>query len=123
MISGLSVAVREGELVAVVGSSGSGKSLLAHAILGILPYNAKVSGTMKFQGELMDEKKISELRGKEIAFVPQSTLYLDPLMKVGKQVCGKRGKKGAENAIRNCSAGMVCLRKRKRNILSSVLEE
>lgn len=51
---------------------------------------------MKFQGELMDEKKISELRGKEIAFVPQSTLYLDPLMKVGKQVCGKRGKKGSE---------------------------
>ena len=62
VISGLSVAVREGELVAVVGSSGSGKSLLAHAILGILPYNAKVSGIMKFQGELMDEKKISELR-------------------------------------------------------------
>ena len=50
VISGLSVAVREGELVAVVGSSGSGKSLLAHAILGILPYNANVSGTMKFQG-------------------------------------------------------------------------
>ena len=96
VISGLSVAVREGELVAVVGSSGSGKSLLAHAILGILPYNANVSGTMKFQGELMDEKKISELRGKEIAFVPQSTLYLDPLMKVGKQVRGKRGRKGAE---------------------------
>ena len=96
VISGLSVAVREGELVAVVGSSGSGKSLLAHAILGILPYNANVSGTMKFQGELMDEKKISELRGKEIAFVPQSTLYLDPLMKVGKQVWGKRGRKGAE---------------------------
>ena len=59
VISGLSVAVREGELVAVVGSSGSGKSLLAHAILGILPYNAKVSGIMKFQGELMDENKIS----------------------------------------------------------------
>ena len=55
VISGLSVAVREGELVAVVGSSGSGKSLLAHAILGILPYNANVSGTMKFQGELMDK--------------------------------------------------------------------
>ena len=122
VISGLSVAVREGELVAVVGSSGSGKSLLAHAILGILPYNANVSGTMKFQGELMDEKKISELRGKEIAFVPQSTLYLDPLMKVGKQVRGKRGRKGAEKQS-NCSAGMVCLRKRKRNILSSVLEE
>ena len=36
VISGLSVAVREGELVAVVGSSGSGKSLLAHAVMGLL---------------------------------------------------------------------------------------
>lgn len=99
VISGLSVSVREGELVAVVGSSGSGKSLLAHAILGILPYNAKVSGTMKFQGELLDEKKIKEVRGKKIAFVPQSTLYLDPLMTVGKQVRGKRGKKGAEKQM------------------------
>ena len=42
----------------------------------------------------MDEKKISELRGKEIAFVPQSTLYLDPLMKVGNRYRGKRGRKG-----------------------------
>lgn len=93
VISGLSVAVREREIVAVVGSSGSGKSLLAHAILGILPYNAKVSGTMKFQGEVLDEGRIQKLRGKEIAFVPQSTMYLDPLMKVGKQVRGKEGKK------------------------------
>ena len=71
----------------------------------------------------MDEKKISELRGKEIAFVPQSTLYLDPLMKVGKQVRGKKEGEKGQKSNRNCSAGMVCLRKRKRNILSSVLEE
>ena len=93
VISGLSVAVREGELVAVVGSSGSGKSLLAHAILGILPYNARVTGNMKFQGELLDKNRIEKLRGNEIAFVPQSTMYLDPLMKVGKQVQGTAGKK------------------------------
>ena len=93
VISGLSVAVREGELVAVVGSSGSGKSLLAHAILGILPYNARVTGNMKFQGELLDKNRIEKLRGNEIAFVPQSTTYLDPLMKVGKQVQGTAGKK------------------------------
>lgn len=93
VISGLSVAVREGELVAVVGSSGSGKSLLAHAILGILPYNARVTGNMKFQGEPLDKNRIEKLRGNEIAFVPQSTMYLDPLMKVGKQVQGTAGKK------------------------------
>lgn len=96
VISGLSVAVREGELVAVVGSSGSGKSLLAHAILGILPYNARVTGNMKFQGELLDKNRIEKLRGNEIAFVPQSTMYLDPLMKVGKQVQGTAGKKAGD---------------------------
>ena len=37
VIRDLNVTVREGEIVAVVGSSGSGKSLLAHAIMGILP--------------------------------------------------------------------------------------
>ena len=89
------MAVREGELVAVVGSSGSGKSLLAHAILGILPYNARVTGNMKFQGELLDKNRIEKLRGNEIAFVPQSTMYLDPLMKVGKQVQGTAGKKAS----------------------------
>ena len=40
VIRDLNVTVREGEIVAVVGSSGSGKSLLAHAIMGILPANA-----------------------------------------------------------------------------------
>lgn len=48
VISKLSVSVHEGEIVAVVGSSGSGKSLLAHAILGLLPYNAKVTGEMYY---------------------------------------------------------------------------
>lgn len=91
VISRLSVSVHEGEIVAVVGSSGSGKSLLAHAILDLLPYNAKVGGEMFFDGELLTGEKIRELRGNKIAFVPQSTTYLDPLMTVGEQVSG--GKK------------------------------
>lgn len=134
VISGLSVAVREGELVAVVGSSGSGKSLLAHGqFLGILPYNARVTGNMKFQGELLDKNRIEKLRGNEIAFVPQSTMYLDPLMKVGKQVQGTAGKKAgwfAEKAFKRyglpenteekypfeCSGGMT-----RRILLSTAL--
>ncbi|WP_313563490.1 ATP-binding cassette domain-containing protein, partial [Ruminiclostridium cellobioparum] len=43
VISDLSIKIDAGEILAVVGSSGSGKSLLAHAILGILPKNAMVS--------------------------------------------------------------------------------
>lgn len=86
VISGLNVTICEGEIVAVVGSSGSGKSLLAHAILGILPYNASLDGKIYYKQELLTEKRKKELRGKEIALVPQSVNYLDPLMKVGAQV-------------------------------------
>ena len=99
VISGLSVAVREGELVAVVGSSGSGKSLLAHAILGILPYNAKVSGIMKFQGELMDEKKISELRGKGNCFRTSEHLISGSAYESGETGLWKKREKGVRKAI------------------------
>lgn len=93
VISKLSVSVHAGEIVAIVGSSGSGKSLLAHAILDMLPYNAKVGGKMYYRNVLLTPEKIRELRGKEIAFVPQSTTYLDPLMKVGEQVSGTKKEK------------------------------
>ena len=86
VIHDLSLAVHEGEIVAVVGASGSGKTLLADAILGICPDNARVVGHIWFDGEICDLKRLSQLRGTEIAFVPQSVDALDPLMKVGKQV-------------------------------------
>ncbi len=87
-ISDLSLTVRKGEILAVVGSSGSGKSLLAHAILGILPANAQVLGRMSYEGRPLTPDYQKELRGDKIAFVPQSISYLDPLMQVGKQVQG-----------------------------------
>lgn len=83
-IQGLSVHIKAGEILAVAGASGSGKSLLAHALLGILPSNANVSGNMSFKGQLLTPERIQYLRGKEIAFVPQSVSCLNPLMKVGK---------------------------------------
>ncbi|MCI8873956.1 MAG: ABC transporter ATP-binding protein [Lachnospiraceae bacterium] len=88
MVHQLSLTVNAGEIVAVAGSSGSGKSLLAHGILGILPENAKVTGTMEFCGRRLEEASLKKLRGREIAFIPQSVKYLDPLMKVGRQVIG-----------------------------------
>lgn len=88
MVHKLSLTVNAGEIVAVVGASGSGKSLLAHAILGILPKNARVEGTMEFCGKNLDDASIKKLRGREISFIPQSVEYLDPLMKVGRQIIG-----------------------------------
>ena len=93
-IRDLSVAVRAGELVAVVGSSGSGKSLLAHAVLGILPYNAEMGGEILYQGKPLDKKRVEKLRGREIVLIPQSTSYLDPLMKIGRQIVPDKSDKG-----------------------------
>lgn len=91
VISDLSITVYAGEILAVAGSSGSGKSLLAHAVLGILPGNAQVSGSIEYNGEPLTPQAQERLRGREIALVPQSVSYLDPLMKVAKQVQGVHG--------------------------------
>ncbi len=99
VISNLSVTVKEGEILAVAGSSGSGKSLLAHAILGILPGNAQVIGEMLYRGKTLTGEQQQRLRGKEIALVPQSVEYLDPLMNVGKQVIGVGGSREKQESV------------------------
>jgi len=88
VISNLHLSIRPGEIVAVAGSSGSGKSLLASAILGILPDNAIVHGHIHYKGQELNSKMQASLRGRSIALVPQSVAYLDPLMKIGAQADG-----------------------------------
>ena len=72
--------------MAVVGSSGSGKSLLAHGVMGVLPYNASMGGRILYCGEELTKQRIERLRGNEIVLVPQSIAYLNPLMKIGSQI-------------------------------------
>lgn len=94
VIRDLDVEVHAGEMVAVVGSSGSGKSLLAHGVMGVLPYNAAMGGRITYCGEELTEKRMEKLRGREIVLVPQSIAYLNPLMKIGPQIC--KGEKDPE---------------------------
>lgn len=97
-IQDLSLQVRPGEVAAIVGASGSGKSLLAHAILGILPYNSHMEGEILYDGEPLTRERQEKLRGREIALIPQGVTCLDPLMKVGPQLW--KGKKDAETRRR-----------------------
>lgn len=102
VITNLDIDLYEGEILAVVGSSGSGKSLLAHAILGILPRNSNVEGSIIYKNEILDKKRKEKLRGKEIVLIPQSINYLDPLMKVSDQVkLSLENKKEASKIQRN----------------------
>ncbi|MCI9216012.1 ABC transporter ATP-binding protein [Lachnospiraceae bacterium 42-17] len=95
----LSLSIHAGEILAVAGASGSGKSILAHAVLGILPGNASTRGRMLYKGQPLTEKEKRRLRGREIAFIPQSVDYLDPLMRVGRQVMGVRGTKERQREL------------------------
>ena len=92
-IRSLSLAVEPGQVAAVVGASGAGKSLLAHAIFHLLPRNARVSGEIRYDGELLTEERACLLRGREIALVPQGVTWLDPMMQVGPQI--RRGRRDA----------------------------
>ena len=99
VIRELSISVHEGEIVAVVGASGSGKTLLADAVMGLFEPNALVCGRIWFDGCAMDAETLAAERGRGMAYVPQSVGSLDPLMRVGRQVEGApRGRGAARRA-------------------------
>lgn len=72
-----------GEIVALVGTSGAGKSLLAHALFGILPPNAVASGTLALDGGVHGPSQWPQVRGRRMGLVPQSPSHLDPLVRCG----------------------------------------
>lgn len=99
VIHQLSLNVNSGEIVAVVGSSGSGKSILAEAVLGLLPKNSHMHGEITYKGQKVDKKSIRKYMGTDIAYIPQSIDHLDPIMKVGKQVMGVHGSKERQKKL------------------------
>jgi peptide/nickel transport system ATP-binding protein len=87
---GLNYEVRAGEVLAIVGESGSGKSASSMALLGLLPSNSRVSGSVKLSGkELLgaDAANIRRVRGKDVAVIFQEPMTaLNPVYTVGAQI-------------------------------------
>ncbi|MEJ7799575.1 MAG: ABC transporter ATP-binding protein [Ilumatobacter sp.] len=79
-----------GTRLGLVGESGSGKTMTAKAIAGLLPDEAKVSGTVRFDGQdllALNDAEFSKIRGKRIGFVFQDPARsLNPMMRIGRQV-------------------------------------
>ncbi|WP_309081350.1 ABC transporter ATP-binding protein [Zhihengliuella sp.] len=89
-IHSASLTLEAGRTLAIVGESGSGKSTTAMAAIGLLPGNARLSGSIKFDGrELLglDESELQKIRGKHIGMVPQDPMSnLNPVTRIGQQV-------------------------------------
>ena len=85
VVRNLDLDLKQGEIMAIFGASGSGKSLLVHAILGLLPYNGFYEGEVYYKGEVLNENLLEKVRGKEIFFIPQTINSLNPLLKTSNQ--------------------------------------
>ena len=90
-VNKINLTINKGEIFALVGESGCGKSTIAHSLLQLLPAkNTVISGEAIFKGENlvnMSAKKIEHVRGKEISMIFQNPLdSLNPVFKVGNQV-------------------------------------
>jgi peptide/nickel transport system ATP-binding protein len=85
-LTGMDLTAAAGEVVALVGASGAGKSLLAHAVLGLLPPNAVERGEVWLDGERLDPAGRRRHAGRGVTLLPQAAGFLDPVRPVGRQV-------------------------------------
>lgn len=90
-VDDISYTLEEGQTIAVIGESGSGKSVTSLSIMGLVDYPGKIiGGEILFNGEnLLDkkEKELQKIRGNEIAMVYQDPMTtLNPNIAVGKQI-------------------------------------
>jgi peptide/nickel transport system ATP-binding protein len=90
LVSAVDLVVRPGERVGVIGESGSGKSLTALSVLGLLPHPLQATGTVRVAGVDMTTaggRRGDGVRGSTVTAVFQEPLTsLDPLMRVGRQI-------------------------------------
>ena len=91
-LNGLSLTLREGETLGLVGETGAGKTTLARSIMGLIqcPPGKIVSGKILYRGEdllTMKEKHRQSIRGKEISMIFQDPMTsLNPVTTVGDQI-------------------------------------
>lgn len=90
VLSGISFSIKESETLALVGETGCGKSVVAHAIMNLLPPESRVKGNIEFRGKSlseMNEKEMAKIRGREIAIIFQNpSLALNPVYPIGHQL-------------------------------------
>jgi len=86
----LNYTVKRGEVLAIVGESGSGKSSSSMALLGLLPPNARITGSIELLGRELrgiPERELRQVRGNQIAVIFQEPMTaLNPVYTIGFQI-------------------------------------
>ncbi|WP_331767707.1 ABC transporter ATP-binding protein [Embleya sp. NBC_00896] len=89
-LDGVDLTVRRGEIVGLAGESGSGKTMTALALLGLLPHGGSATGRMLVDGDdvlEMTPRQVRDLRGNRVAMVFQDPMTsLHPMLTIGKQL-------------------------------------
>jgi oligopeptide/dipeptide ABC transporter ATP-binding protein len=89
-VDGVSFAVDAGEVLGIAGESGSGKTITALSLFGLLPHGARTSGSIRLDGtELlnMNARQLRAIRGRQIAMVSQDpATSLHPILSIGTQM-------------------------------------
>jgi oligopeptide transport system ATP-binding protein len=90
IVDGVTYSVEPGTVFGVAGESGSGKTISALALLGLLPLGATVEGKALYDGRnllALSKRELRDVRGREIAMVFQDPLTaLHPMMSIGRQL-------------------------------------
>ncbi|MEZ5870532.1 MAG: dipeptide ABC transporter ATP-binding protein [Nitratireductor sp.] len=90
VLTDVGLTLERGQIMGLVGESGSGKSMTALSTMRLLPEAARLSGSIRFDGEELveaSEKRMCELRGDDIGMVFQEPMTaLNPLKTIGEQV-------------------------------------
>ena len=89
-VSGVSLSLAPSRSLGIVGESGSGKTMLSRAVLRLLPGNARVTGTARFDGRdlfRLPREALRRLRGRELAVIFQDPMTsLNPVLSIGSQI-------------------------------------
>lgn len=91
VLHGVDLEIRRGEVLTLIGESGSGKSVLARSILGLAGQNARTTGVIEFNGtNLLDltDAEMHKMRGADIGIIVQDAMAaLNPMRTIGYQLC------------------------------------
>ena len=89
-VNGVDLDLAAGEVLCILGESGSGKSVTLRALMKLLPKTAKVTGEIQVGGrdvQAMNESQLADFRGGDVAMIFQEPMTaLDPVFTIGRQI-------------------------------------